>query len=140
MSLNAQDRAVLTTLLPSGAPRDLPFGIFDAGFEAFHEDFTRTAGLPLRFGFGAALFAAAWLAPLLVGLLPPITWYDRPNRERVLSAMAGSRFYVLRQAMLVLKAVSCFGYGADTAVRDAVGFPMQHDDPRAAAESSKLKA
>lgn len=129
--LSARQRVVLDTLLPSQADPALRFGVFDAGFDAFYADFERTALPALKFGFRAALFCAAWVAPLLIGKLPPITLYDRPTRERALAALAGSRFYLLRQMVLVLKAVVSFGYGADARVRDAVGFPLQHDDPRA---------
>ena len=128
--LNNRERAVLDTLLPAQADPGLPYGIFDAGFDAFYADFEKTAIPSLKFGFRAALFCAAWVAPLLIGKSPPITLYDRPTRERALAALASSRFYLLRQMILVLKAVACFGYGADQKVRDAVGFPLQHDDPR----------
>lgn len=130
MSLSNRDRVVLDTLLPPMAHPGLPYGLFDAGFDSFYADFQATANLSLRFGFHAALFTAAWVAPLLIAKLPPISLHDRATRERALSALAGSRFYGLRQMVLVLKAVACFCYGADTAVRDAVGFPLQHDDPR----------
>lgn len=125
MGLSRRDRAVLEALLPSGAAPELPFGLFDAGFDSFYEDFRSTADLRLRLGFRAALWTGAWLAPILIGRLPPITLHERETRERALAAMAGSRWYLVRQMMLVLKAVACFGYGADAKVREAVGFPAQ---------------
>lgn len=130
MRLSKRDRTVLDTLLPSKVHANLPFGIFDTGFDAFYEEFSRTANYRMRLGFRIAVFAAAWLSPMLVWRLPPITLHNRIIRERALAKMAGSGLYSLRQLITILKVVSCFGYGADTAVRDALGFPLQHDDPR----------
>ena len=84
----------------------------------------------LRWGFRAALFAAIWVAPLLIRRFPPLRLHDRPARERALAAMGTSRFYIIRQMLRLLKTIVCFGYGADRNVRDAIGYPLQHDDPR----------
>ena len=45
-------------------------------------------------------------------------------------AMESSPIYLLRQVMVLLKATVCFCYGAHRDVRDAIGYPLQHDDPR----------
>ena len=128
--LSKQSRIVLDTLLPSGAHPTLKQGVFDTDFEAFWSDFERTALPSLRWGSRAALFAVVWIAPLLIHRLPPLALHDRPTRERALAAMALSRFYILRQLFVVLKQAVCFCYGADPNVRDAIGYPLQHDDPR----------
>ena len=117
-------RAVLETLLPAGAHPDLP-GLFETGFEEFYRDFEKTAARPMRLGFKAALFVGAWVSPLLILKLPPLARLDADARERALEALGNSRFYLLRQMMLLLKAVASFGYGADRRVRDAVGFPKR---------------
>jgi len=128
--LSRQSRLVLDTLLPSGAHPDMKYGVFDTGFEAFWSDFERAALPSLRWGFRAALFAATWIAPLLILRPPPLTLYDRPTRERALAAMESSPTYFLRQMMVLLKTTVCFCYGADPSVRDAIGYPRQPDDPR----------
>jgi hypothetical protein len=128
--LSKQSRIVLDTLLPSGAHPTLKYDVFDTGFDEFWSDFERTAVLPLRWGFRAAVFAAIWIAPLLIHRLPPLTLYNRPSRERALAAMAASRVVFLRQMMVLLKTTVCFCYGADPNVRDAIGYPLQPDDPR----------
>lgn len=117
-------RAVLETLLPSGAHPDLP-GLFETGFEEFYREFEATAALPMRLGFKAALFVGAWVSPLLIWKAPPLSRLDADERERALEALGRSRFYLLRQMMLLLKAVASFCYGADRRVRDAVGFPKR---------------
>lgn len=121
--LSLRERAVLETLLPSDAHPALKIGLFDAGFEDFHRDFESTAIGRLKLGFKAALFSAVWLAPFLIGRLPPLTRLGREKREEALEAMGRSRCYPLRQMLLILKTVACFCYGADPRVRRAIGFP-----------------
>jgi hypothetical protein len=128
--LNQSARVILDTLLPSEANPALKYGIFDTDFDVFWSDIERTALPAWRWGFHAALWAATWIAPLLIRRLPPLTQYDRQTRERALAAMETSRIYSLRQMMGLLKTIVCFGYGADQKVRDAIGYPRQPDDPR----------
>lgn len=128
--LSQRARVILDTLLPSEAHPTLKSGIFDTDFDAFWSDVERMALPAWRWGFHAALWAANWIAPLLIHRLPPLTQHDRKTRERALAAMETSRIYFLRQMMGLLKTIVCFGYGADRDVRDAIGYPRQTDDPR----------
>lgn len=123
--MNARQRAALEALLPAGADPSLPVGLFEAGFEDFHSRFRAEASAGMRVGFSAALWAAVWLAPLLIGRLPPISRLSPEDRERAMEALVSSRVYALRQLGLVLKAVASFCYGADPRVREAIGFPRQ---------------
>jgi len=128
--LNSRARIVLDTLLPSQAHALLPHGLFDAGFEIFYWDFAQTANPMLRCGFQVALLAAIWFSPLLIWRIPPITLYSRETRERALAAMETSRFYLLRQLMLILKTVTSLCYGANRDVREAIGYPRQANPAR----------
>ena len=128
--LSHRARSVLDTLLPAGEHPALPYGVFDAGFDAFWSEFQRTTLPSVRRMVRAALFTAIWIAPLLIGRLPPLSLYDRLTRERALAAMASSRSYLLRQMLQLLKTTACFCYGADPSVRAAAGYPSQHDDLR----------
>ena len=119
--LSARDRVVLNALLPPGGPEGLP-GAFEAGFEEFERGFSSDAPLTMRFGWRAALFAAAWVSPLLIGRLPPLDRLQADDREAALEAMGKSRFYLIRQVFLLLKAVTSFGYGGTHAVRRVVGY------------------
>ncbi len=125
-----QSRLILDTLLPSEAHPDLKYGVFDSGFETFWSDFERQAVPSLRWGFRAALFTAIWIAPFLIYRLPPLTFYDRSTRERALATMETSRAYFLRQMMVLLKTTVSFCYGADSGVREAIGYPLQPGDVR----------
>lgn len=136
MSLSARERAALEALVPGGGDEGLPCGLLDAGFEAFLERFKAEALPSLRLGFEAALWTAVWVAPLLIGELPPISRLSPARREEALEALLASRFYTLRQLGLLLKAVASFAYGADARVRAAVGYPPQFDDLRFGVESS----
>lgn len=112
--LNARSRVVLATLLP---------GLFEAGFDGFHARFEKTAPASMVLGFRAALAAATWVAPLLIGRLPPLGRLAPEERARALEALGSSRFYLLRQTMLLLKAVACFCYAAHPDVRRQAGYP-----------------
>lgn len=120
--LDDRSRAVIDALGPSGHPV-FKIGLLEAGFDAFWEDFRRTAPASMVLGFRAALWTASWLSPLLIGALPPLSRLSTEDRARALSAMGGSRFYLLRQLTLVLKAVCGFCYGAHPEVRRAIGYP-----------------
>ena len=110
---------MIDALLPPGGK--LP-GAFEAGFEGFEAGFRADAPLPMRLGWRGALFVAAWLSPLLIRRLPPLDRLPLDEREAALEAMGKSRFYLVRQAFLLLKAVTSFGYGSTKAVRRAVGY------------------
>ena len=111
--MTARDRVVLEALLP---------GAFEAGFEAFEAGFTTDAPRMMRFGWRAALAAAAWISPLLIGRLPPLDRLSADDREAALEAMGKSPVYLIRQVFLLLKAVTSFGYGSTKAVRRDVGY------------------
>jgi hypothetical protein len=121
--MNRRTRIVVDTLLPAGAHPALGRGALDAGFESFLEGFDRTAPVRLRQGFHIGVAAATWVAPVLIGRVPPITLHRRETREHVLEAM--SRWYLLRQLLTVMKAVVALCYGADPDVRAAIGYPRQ---------------
>ncbi len=121
--LGKQDRVVLDTLLPTQRHEALRGGIFDVGFDAFYDDFQQRANRTWRLGFRTSLWAAAWVAPLLIRRIPPLSRHDQAARERALAAMGSSRVHVLRQLSFVLKNVAAFCYGADPSVRAVIGLP-----------------
>jgi len=86
-------------------------------------------------GLRAALFVATWVAPVLIGRIPPITLYRRETRERALEALERSRLYALRQLFGLLKLTVALCYGADPEVRRTIGYPLQLDDPHRAGGS-----
>lgn len=123
MALSRVDRDVLDTLLPPGAHPLLPLGIVETGFEEFLADFDRSAPPHLRRAFRAGLLAGGWVAPLLVGRVPPLSRLRTSDRARALAALEASRVPELRQLVSVLKTVASLHYGALPAVREAIGHP-----------------
>ena len=119
--LSAPDRVVLNALLPPGGPEGLP-GAFEAGFEEWEFAFSADAPASMRLGWRVALLVAAWISPLLIRRLPPLERLTPDEREAALEAMGRSRFYLMRQCFLLLKAVTSFGYGRTKAVRLAAGY------------------
>lgn len=115
-----QAEIVVEALLPSGG--GLPSGA-EAGAAEFLASFLREAPFAMRLALRAALFGAAWISPVLILRLPPLSRLSPDDRERALAAMAKSRSAVLRQLLLLLKATVSFHYGADPKVRAAIGFP-----------------
>ena len=128
--MTKRSRVVLETLLPDGAHPILSKGLAGAGFEEFYEGFERRAGRKLLFSFRLSLFVAIWIAPLLIGRIPPITLYGRPTRERALMRFFESRITLFRQIALTMKLVLALCYGADPDVREAIGYPKHLDDVR----------
>jgi hypothetical protein len=128
--VNRGSRIVVDTLLPDGVQPVPSKGALGAGWEEFHRAFERDAAERLRLALRAALFGAIWVAPILIGRIPPLTLYGRETRERALEALERSRLYSLRQLLGLLKVTVALCYGADPQVRDAIGYPLQHDDPR----------
>ena len=116
------DRAVLDALLPSGASSLLPQGLLNTGFEDFLVEFDAAAPADFRRIFRLALTAAGWLAPLLIGRMPPISRLKLHDQERALAAMDRSRLPELRQLVIVLKTVASLHYGGLPGVRQAIGY------------------
>ncbi len=117
--MNDRQRAVVDALLPPGGP--LP-GALEAGFEEFEARFRRDAPPTMRLGWRAALWIAAWISPLLIRRLPPLDSLEPQAREDALVAMSKSPIYLVRQVMLLLRAVVGFGWGATPEVRRKVGY------------------
>jgi len=122
MRLNAVDRAVLEALLPGGASAILPLGVLETGFHEFLEDFAELGAADLQRAFRIALFSAGWIAPVLVGRLPPLSRLSPAERELALMAMDGSQLAVLRQLVRALKTVVGLHYGAVLSVRRTIGY------------------
>ena len=117
--LSNRQRAVVDALLPPGG--ELP-GAFEAGFEEFEARFRADAPAPMRLGWLAALWVASWVSPLMIRRLPPLDRLEPAAREDALNALSKSRIYLLRQVMLLLRAVVGFGWGATPEVRRTVGY------------------
>ena len=113
---------MVETLVPARAHPQLELGALDAGFEEFLAEFDELGAPPLRFAFRLSLFAGAWIAPLLVRRLPPLSRLPAGDRSAALSAMEVSNVNALRQLMRILKTVVALHYGAVPSVRKTIGY------------------
>ncbi|HZQ49812.1 MAG TPA: hypothetical protein VFB69_05855 [Candidatus Dormibacteraeota bacterium] len=120
--MNRFDRAVLDALLPSGVNPVLPMGLLESGFERFWSKSSKDLAPNLRLAFRLALFGGAWVAPVLVRRMPPLSRLSPPEREKALTAMERSRIAILRQLVRILKTVAALHYGAHPDVRKALGY------------------
>jgi hypothetical protein len=123
--VNRRTRTVVDTLLPSDTV--LGRGALDAGFEAFLPRFESEAVPRARLGFRAGVWAASWVAPMLIGKLPPLGRHPRDVRERALEAMR--RRPVLRQLIQLVKTVVSFSVGADPQIRTTIGYASTEEPP-----------
>lgn len=83
------------------------------------DDYLVKAGGRARFILTLALWAVAWLAPVMVGRLPTLTRLDRPTRIRALERMEAS---FLSAAVLAVKAFLCVIYYEHPDVQREVGY------------------
>ncbi|HET7482349.1 MAG TPA: hypothetical protein VFK89_05750 [Actinomycetota bacterium] len=125
-ALRRRARVVLQTLVPEQAHPVLTKGIEGVRFDDFYADFAANASGKLLLSFRASLFLAIWVAPLLVGRIPPITRHRADVRRRILDRFFASRIALFRQIALTMKFVVSLCYGADDDVRRAVGLPAHY--------------
>lgn len=109
--LKPRHRAVVDALLPGLGP----------DFDAFLADFNANGPLPMRLAWRAALSVGAWVAPLLIGRLPPISRLSPEDGAAALEALGQSRVYLLRQQLLLLKSLVSLHYGARARTRAELG-------------------
>lgn len=83
----------------------------------------------LRLGLYGSVLAFLCCPLLTIGWPLPAPLLPRDTLDRHAAAMAGSRLYLLRQAMLMLKTVGGLLWGAHPEVRAALGLPAYGDDP-----------
>jgi hypothetical protein len=107
-------RAAMRDMLPASG--DFP-GIADTGLDAFLGKLRRetTATVWLGLVLGAVLFT---LAPIVTVYVPlPSFLLPAGLRDRHAERICTTRFYLLRQAVFLLKMYACMCWGQDPAVR-----------------------
>lgn len=110
--------AVMSAVLPANPKLGTP-AAGDADLGSFLAAFARAAPPLLRFGFWCAVLLLYWMPLFQFGRTLPHVPPDR--RDRWLQALAGSRWFVLRQLVLVVKLVCCFAVFRQPAVRANFG-------------------
>ncbi|MDP6410010.1 MAG: hypothetical protein QGI46_11585 [Planctomycetota bacterium] len=109
---------VMACALPAGATTP---GIDPDRCAELIERLRCEAPLLIRFSLHASV-AVFLLSPLVtVGRPCPASWLSAENLDRHTARMARHPSYLLRQAMLMIKTVAGLCWGADPAVRRALG-------------------
>ena len=113
-------------LYPSGGK--LP-GILETDIDQFLKEYRKDAPVVMQLGLtlSSLIFILSpiftVLVPLPVFLLPPSLKDKHANR------LANSRFYLVRQTILLLRLVAGLCWGKDNAVRAAMGMKPLNADP-----------
>jgi hypothetical protein len=104
-------------------------GVGDTGVDQFLARFRRETTLAMWLGIclGALLFV---LSPIgTVGWPVPAFWLPRAKLDRHARKLAASRFYLVRQLIVLVKMMAGFCWGADPKVRRAFNLPALPPDP-----------
>jgi len=119
-------RSLCEAMLPGGVRPGLP-GAGDVPLERFFDEFTRSA--PLDAAIGVRAFT--WVLTLA-----PLVWRLRTfgslrpsDQVRMLHALEGSRFYVVREVPGLIKLVACLAWASQPEVQRALGVPQPDDRP-----------
>ena len=127
--------ALMAALIPVGPPNDgrpeqdpagrLP-GLAELDTTSFWADLDQAAPPLLRLGLRVAVWALTWMPLVLVGRLCTFPRLSPDAQDQLLSRAAASRWYLLRQLVTLLKALACFAYFREPAVRARFG---PNDEP-----------
>lgn len=124
-SLPTQDPAAQDDPLAQMAPApgtDAPLpGFAELDTTAFWAEVDRAAPPLLRLGLRVAVWVLTWLPIVLVGRLRTFPRLSAPEQDQLLCRAAASRWYLLRQLVTLLKALACFAYFREPAVRGRFG-------------------
>lgn len=102
--------ALLAAMIPASALDSEQPGLEAVDTEPFWNEMERAAPPLLRLGLRFAVWVLTWAPLLLIGRAHSFRRLAGPEQDRVLERAASSRFYLLRQLVMMLKAMACFAY------------------------------
>ncbi|WP_394838555.1 hypothetical protein LVJ94_16780 [Pendulispora rubella] len=112
--------AVFGAIFPSGASERLPLGICDLDLETYLTQIRSRAPYRSALGLRVAIWVIA-LAPMFVLYRAcTIMSLDTASRETLLKKMLASPVYVVRQLVMLLKAVGAVLYAGTPSVNQAI--------------------
>jgi len=113
-------------LYPSGA--GLP-GILETDIDGFLDEYRKAAPAVMQVGLtlSSVIFILSPFATVFVPL--PVFLLPASLREKHANRLANSRFYLVRQTILLLRLVAGLCWGKDTQVRAAMGMKPLGADP-----------
>jgi len=112
--------AAFGAIFPPGASKKIPLGICDLDLATYLTETRNRVPLRAAIGLRVAVWVVA-LAPLFVlHRLCTIAALDKASRENLLEKMLASPVYLVRQLVMLLKAVGAVLYAGAPAVHDAI--------------------
>ncbi len=134
-------QALLEAMIPSGERQP---GIAAVDMAPFWPRFQAAAPPLLRHGLRASVWLLTWLPLIWPGCWRTFGGLNDERRDRFLVAVAGSRFFLLRQVVLAVKLVACLAgfhgpavrIGLDARLAESVKDADLADPPSDAASSN----
>ena len=116
---------MLETIIPAGCSDRYPQSALDTGAPEIFDEMLLYLPAATALGLRGAVLGIELLGPL-AGLRKPARFsrLGPAEREACLTALSRSRVYFLRQLVLLLKSVACFGFGGDRGVHDLIGINL----------------
>ncbi len=114
---------ILAAMYPSGADERLPVGAADVPVRSFLDELWRYAPTETLLGVRLATWVISWSPLFTIGRPTTFARLREADRVRVLSRLASSRLYAIRELAEMLKMMGAFPYAGHEAVQRAVGLP-----------------
>lgn len=102
--------ALLTAVIPASALEPEQPGLAEVDTEPFWSEMERAAPPLLRLGLRVAVWVLTWAPLLLIGRARSFGRLADSEQDRLLEQASSSRWYLLRQLVMTLKAIACFAY------------------------------
>ena len=109
--------ALCSACIPSSDLGRLP-GFASVAAEEFWREVDAAAPPLLRVGLRGAVLGLALCPPVVIGRLATFDTLSAADQERVLTRVADSRWFLVRQLPVTIKLFTCFAYLREGAIRD----------------------
>ena len=108
---------VFDTMYPAGADPRVPLGVRDCDVDGYLDEIQRVWPAFSLIGFRATVIVIALSSIVLLGTWRTFHRLTSDERIRVLEKLYASRFYVVRQLVILIKASAGIVYGSTAGVR-----------------------
>lgn len=120
---------VFDTILPSGADPRLPMGASDFPLDRLLLDLSERAPRRFMLGLRIALCLVVWSPVLVIRRLRRFQGLASKDRLLVIQRLAGSRVYLVRELMTLLKMIACLGFCGMPVIQSQIGNDRVHPTP-----------
>jgi hypothetical protein len=120
---------VLGAIYPSGASARLSLGICDLDVRDYLRDMFATVPLAAAFMLRVAIWMVALAPPFVLRRITTVLGLAADERQSLISRLASSSSYLVRQLIVALKAVGGLFFGASPGVRESIFGPEHLEHP-----------